>query len=322
METVCEFEKTENCKNKNKMKKIPTVTIAVCAYNEGLNIGQFLDSILLQKEDGYIIESIVVISDGSTDKTVQIVQKKHTPKLNLAVHKFREGKSKRLNELYKSLSADLLIQSDADVIFSHEFVVRDIVLALQTGKTMMCGGNPEPLPARTFTEKAVNHSTLPYRNFRRTVRQGNNVFSADGRLLGFRKEFIKTVKIPETMIANDMYAYFCCREKGLKYKYVPSAVVWYRSPQSVRDHIRQNTRFVAAPIRMNRYFSPELVKKETYIPPNQRLINFGFYFLKNPVLSSYIVLLNIYCKMKAFLTEKHLKATWKIAFSTKGLTYQ
>ena len=52
------------------MNTIPTVTIALSAYNEAENIGRFLQSVLEQKENGFILEKILVISDGSDDSTI------------------------------------------------------------------------------------------------------------------------------------------------------------------------------------------------------------------------------------------------------------
>ena len=56
------------------MEKLPTVTIATIACNEEANIKKFLESVLDQKEKGFKISTILVISDGSTDHTVKIAK--------------------------------------------------------------------------------------------------------------------------------------------------------------------------------------------------------------------------------------------------------
>lgn len=298
-------------------KKI-TVALAVSAYNEEKNIKAFLRSILAQKEDGFKMKKILIVSDGSSDNTVKYARELKSSKIVVKEFKERIGKSSRLNQIYKSLNTDILVQSDADVVFAHEFVLHDLVQPLIKNKKVgMCGGNPLPVKGETFIEKAINCTTEAYGEFRRKVKGGDNVFSADGRLLAYKKDLVKKIKIPEDMIANDMYTYFCCLSEGNKYRYVNSAVVYFRSPQTIKDHIRQNVRFRASPIRMKIYFPNKLVKQEFFIPINIFLLSFIKQFIKHPILSMSIYFINRYCTLKAKFVEQSLTAKWDIARTTE-----
>lgn len=298
--------------------KIPTVTVAVSALNEEVNIRNFLKSILFQKEDNFVLEKIIVISDGSNDKTVQIAKSFLSSKLEVRDHKERTGKSTRLNEIYSGLKSDILVQSDADVIFSHPFVIRDIIAPiLENGEVGMCGGNPQPVKGITFTEKAINCTFKAYASLRGSLRGGDNIFSVDGRLLAYRKELVKKIVVPSDMIANDAYTYFCCIALGYKYKYVDSAVVLFRSPQNLKDQIKQNTRFLSAHIRMKKYFPQEVVNREWYIPKKIILINMAKQFFRHPILSAYIFTVNRYCSFISAKKEKMMTAKWDMAYTTK-----
>lgn len=301
-------------------KLIPKVTIAVSAYNEGNNIFNFLNSVLAQEQTNYDLEQILVLSDGSTDQTCDLVRSLNNDRVKLLEDHQRLGKSSRLNQIYSSVNSDILVQSDCDVIFDDPFVVSNLIAPIVDADDIsMCGGHPHPLPAVTFLEKAVNCTVEAFLEFRQTVRGGNNVFSADGRLLAYRKDFYKSLIVPSDMIANDAYTYFCCVNQGLKYRYVKTAAVSFRSPQNIKDHIKQNTRFSASPLRMNKYFPKKLVRDEYAIPP---LLRFKYYlkqFSHHPLLCAYIYLLNVYCKVKAFRTESKMTAVWKMAESTKIL---
>lgn len=301
----------------NKIK-IPTVVVAISALNEGANIRNFLESILFQKEDGFVLEKIIVISDGSNDETVQIAKSFPSPKLEVRDYKERTGKSTRLNEIYSGLKSDILVQSDADVIFSHPFVIRDIITPiLENSEVGMCGGNPQPVKAVTFTEKAINCTFNAYASLRGSLRGGDNIFSVDGRLLAYGKELVKKIVVPADMIANDAYTYFCCLTLGYKYKYVDSAVVLFRSPQNLKDQIKQNTRFLSAHIRMKRYFPREVVNKEWHIPKKIILTNMAKQFFRHPILSAYIFAVNKYCSFISAKKEKELTAKWDMAYTTK-----
>ena len=300
----------------------PHVTIAVCALNEQENIGNFLQSVLSQKAKTYILDSIVVYSDGSTDATVEVVQSymKKSKYIKLYAYPERVGKSSRLNHLYASLTSDILVQSDADVVFSHPHVVDDIIAPLLAESDVyMTGGRPMPVPGTTFTEKAINCSFEAYDPLRGTLRGGNNVYSVDGRLLAYKKSLVKQIVIPVGMTANDAYTFYSCLSLGYSYRYAANAIVWFRSPQTIRDQIKQNTRFVFAPAKMATCFDPALVAREYHIPINTIIRLKIIQFIKHPILCSYIFLINIYCKVKAKRAIDYYTALWPMAESTKHL---
>jgi len=301
---------------------LPTVTVAVSALNEKKNITAFLESVFIQREMGFVLERVIIISDGSTDNTVAYARALPDARVEVWEHSERIGKSSRLNELYAVVTSDILVQSDADVVFAHPYVIRDIIAPLIFEKGVgMCGGHPTPVQANTFTEKAVNLTAEAYIPLRKTLRGGNNVLSVDGRILAYKKELIKKITVPEDMIANDMYTYFCCLTKGYAYRYVRSAVVYYRSPMDMKDQIRQNTRFASAPARMKRHFSEALVSYEYHIPRRVILPRMIKVCLRHPILAGYIFVVNQYCKIKALFVEKHLTARWNMAWSTKRIHY-
>ncbi|RJR16487.1 glycosyltransferase [Candidatus Microgenomates bacterium] len=297
-----------------------TVTLAVVALNEAANIRAFLESVITQKQIGFVIEKIIVISDGSTDATVKIAQSMKHPLIEVWNFKNRIGKSARLTQLYASLKSDFLVQSDADVVFAHNEVVLEMIQPFTNPRVGMAGGNPTPLPAETFIESAINATVSPYMHFRANVRGGNNVFSADGRLLAYRKELIAATTIPKDMIANDVFTYFLCLSKKMRYVFVKKAVVFFRSPQTIADHIRQNTRFRAAPKRMQHYFPETLVNREFSVPLKTYVRELFASFLRHPFQAVVIYMINRYCIIKARRIEQKLNAKWQMANSTKRLT--
>lgn len=303
------------------MKKLPTVTLAVCAYNEEKNIVPFLESVLKQKEDGFSFQNIWIHSDGSKDKTVDLARKYKSKKIIIWDHKERKGKSTWLNKIYSDLKSDILVQTDADVVFAHPLVIKNLIAPIVKDKKVgMCGGNPQPKAGMTYTEKAINRTFEVYSKFRLEVRGGSNVFSADGRLLAYRKELVKKITVPANMIANDVYTYYCCLSLGYLYIYAKSAVVLFRSPQNVSEHIHQNTRFLSVQYRMKRYFDESLVTSESYIPRGILIKHLVLQFFKSPIMSTYIMVLNQYCRVRAKINERRLNAKWFIATSTKKLT--
>lgn len=303
-----------------KIKKTFTVTVAISAYNEEKNIKKFIHSVLKQKEEGFTLQKILIYSDGSNDKTVQKVKSIKSRKIKIIACEERMGKSTRLNQIYSEVKTDFLIQSDADVVFAQPYVIRDIIQPLIEDKQVgMCGGNPIPLEGITFIEKADSVTFKIYMTILKNMNGGNNVFSADGRILAYRKELYKRMNIPEDMIANDVYTYYVCITNYFKYKFVSSAQVDFRSPQILQDKIKQTTRASAVRLRMQKYFPPELVNKEMYIPASVHLRSILLQFIRYPIASLLIFFVSKYCSFKAVKAEKYLNAKWDIACTTKNL---
>ncbi|MBI3981075.1 glycosyltransferase [Candidatus Microgenomates bacterium] len=298
----------------------PTVTVAVSCFNEGENILPFLESVLKQKETGYVLEKILVYSDGSTDDTVKKAKSLNNSKIKIFAYKKRIGKSSHLNDIYQNLKSDILVQSDADVIFSYPYLITDLIKPFKENKSVgMTGGRTLPLPAVTFTEKAVGCSYRVYDQMRALIGKEHNVYTAIGQILAFKKELVKKINVPSNMTSNDSFTYFSCLTYGYKYRYVSQALVYFRSPRALRDHIRQGTRIAITSYRMFEYFKKELVEKEFALPRGLLITLMFKEFLRHPVLCSYIFLVNFYCKLKAKSPSQYSTAKWAIALTTKKL---
>ena len=303
-------------------KSLPTLTIAVCAYNEAKNAAPFLTSLLRQDLQGLILKEILFVSDGSTDNTVAIVKKiqRNNRIVRLIQHKTRIGKSSHLNTIYRNLKTDYLVQTDADVIFEDKQAIQQIVTPMLKDKALyMTCGNPIPAPASTYLEIAHNVVYMSLCETHKPIRGGQSAFIADGRLLGYRASFIKHVKVPHDMIANDVFTYFACRARGLKARYIPEANVIFRGPQLFRDKLRQNARSSAVKLRMIRHFPTQLVEKEMHIPLSVNLKSKYNQFKRSPIMGIYMYCINIYCQIRAVWYEKNLSAVWPIAKTTKRI---
>lgn len=299
------------------MKKNYSVTVGIVALNEDDNIKKMLQSVLNQIEEGYFIEKILVISDGSTDQTVSEVESLKNNLIELHHFDKRIGKSAHLNTLFEKTNSDIVALFDADIILADKLTIHNLIQPLVTNERIMyVGGNPQPTIGKTFIEKTVNASFYPYAEIRAVLNNGNNPYGCDGRILALKKEFYKLVHVPEDMIANDNYMYFACATVGYSFQYVKDAVVYFRSPTTLSDQIRQSKRFIAARQRMSRIFGDVAVS--AYHIPRQLKYNYLLQqVLRHPILSISIFAINLYCTYKAKLEERFMNAKWAIAQTTK-----
>src|SRR5258708_12860012 len=133
----------------------------------------------------------------------------------------------------------------------------------------------------------------------------------------FLKEFACEFRFEKT-IAEDAFSYLACKSKGYKFVYNPSAVVYFRSPNNLRDHLKQSTRFLQASDNQQNYFSSELLKTSYYIPKSISLELILKYFLINPFYFLIYLSILIYSKFESIFGEK-ATTYWNIAVSSKKL---
>ncbi len=296
----------DNFIQKNMRKNLPTVTVGFAAYNEEKNIANLLKSILSQKQKGFILKRILIISDGSTDDTVKIVNLLKSSKIKIIDSKERIGQPSRLNQIYSLFDTDYLIQTDADVVFAHENVIGEIVRAFEADKNItMCGGNVTPIKPKNFIQEAIYCSIDIYKELASEINRGNNIFTANGPLLAYRRNFIKKIKMPEDMIASDRYMYLICVQKGLQYKFVKDALVYFELPLTLKDHIKQNIRFKKSKRLLYKYLPENFLSREFYIPKGLFLRTAILNLINNPLSFLYIFLINRYCKLNSYLKDKN-----------------
>src|SRR3989338_7410005 len=124
MKTVC--GKPLNHQNEINSMKSPTikVSVGIPAYNEEANIKNLLTALLGQKQDGFELLEIIVVSDGSSDKTADIVRSLNNSLINLIEDKERLGQQARQNQILKMNGSDLLVIIEADTLpADDEFLV-------------------------------------------------------------------------------------------------------------------------------------------------------------------------------------------------------
>jgi cellulose synthase/poly-beta-1,6-N-acetylglucosamine synthase-like glycosyltransferase len=299
------------------MKHKPTVTIGIPAYNEEANIKNLLESLIKQDETGFTIKDICIVSDGSSDKTVENTKSVIDKRIKVIDNTKRVGKSIILNRLFTKSNTDFIALLDGDVLPYSEFTIRNLIRPFMKDKTLgLVGGDLLPLKTSFFIDEAVYITRQIFRDARSNWKNGNNIYGCEGGMVGLSKNFYKQVKIPSDMIANDRFLYFSCISKGFRFKHVNPAKAWYKLPTNINDHIKQSNRFIAAHYRLSRLF-PELAKSEHALPKNlvlKELLKTG---LKKPIHVTFVVLLNRYCELVARKKERFMNAKWSIATTTK-----
>lgn len=293
------------------MKNTTSLTIGISAFNEQENIKNLILSIIKQKEKKFIINEILIMSDGSTDNTVLNAKAIRDERLKILDDTNRKGKAYRINQIFQKAKGDIIVLLDADVILSSKYTLSRLIQPYLLDKNVgLVSGRAYPRKARTFIEECVNSSYRGYDRFRDKIHNGENPYSVEGRILSISRTLAKKIRIPNNMFADDNYIYFSCITKGFLYRYVKSAIAWYRSPSTLREQIRQNTRFAARDIKLKSIFG-DIVDKEYSVPSKIRYEAFLIEILRNPIPCLSIFFINLISKITSRFVALNTNALWQ-----------
>lgn len=278
------------------MSNIYTVTIGIPAYNEEANIALLLQTLLKLNYRKTRLQRIVVVSDGSTDETVKRIKSVRSRLIRTITLQKRRGQAYAQNKIINLCRSDILVLLNADISITDTTFVDTLVRPIiQDNQIGLVSAPVTPLKPLGLLDKVLNFSVIFKYALYSSVRNGKNVFSCHGRVRAFSKKLYKNFRFP-TIVTEDAYSYFFCLTEGFKFEFQPDTTVYFRSPTSLRDHLKQSKRFFLSRHDLSAYFSKELIREEYAIPPYLLAKTIINYFLKNPFYMTFycfIVLLSL-----------------------------
>ena len=227
-------------KNKKVEKKDyePNVTILIAAYNEADNIEATIKNKLALDYPKDKLE-IIVISDGSTDGTDEIVKKYHLQGVKLLRQEPRAGKTSALNMAVPDAAGKILVFSDANSIYAPDSLKKlmqnfyDKEVGYVTGK--MIYTNPE---GSTTGDGCTAY--MKYENFlRRVETKAGSIVGVDGGIDAVRKELYKPMnpdQLPDFVLPLKVI------DQGYRVVYEPEALLEEPSLKAPKDEYKMRVR--------------------------------------------------------------------------------
>jgi cellulose synthase/poly-beta-1,6-N-acetylglucosamine synthase-like glycosyltransferase len=297
-----------------------TITVGIPAHNEEANIGHLLDCLYGQKvDDNYEIKNIIVACDGCTDNTALVAANKSKIDTRIKVINDGErlGQSGRLNLFYKNVKEDVFITFDADTLLDNSHVINEIASQFEDPKVGLVGGNDTPNKPRNIIEKIGAVWVLSWYKMRKNLNNGDTVHNHKGCVSAGRISFLKRLKIPKDIFANDDFLYFSCIQLGYKFRFAEKAIVYYRIPSTFTDYMTQTTRFLNLKHRIASHFG-DWVYDLYHVPLKNKIYGLTATFIFHPLLTILAITFQVIQRLsKNHYTENYSGISWKEIKSSK-----
>lgn len=296
------------------MKKQTTITIGIPAFNEEANIANLLHDILKQTEHRYEINSIVVLSDGSKDKTDEIVKAFKNKKITVLNDQKRLGKAARLNLFFKTAKNDIAIIFDADTRIYDPLYIHKLIVPIMKEQAHLTSSDIKQVKPSTFIERIIFASMEFKKKLYKDINEGNNIYTCYGYARAFSKKLYKQIQIPDS-VGEDAYSYLFVVSKKLGFKAVNNTAIFYKLPSTFGDHSKQSVRFFHSQTRFIQEFGKEFVMNEYHISKSLAFKSIFKTLFTSPYFVFYLLIL-IDMKLKSIVAPQ-TKSTWAMAKTSK-----
>jgi glycosyltransferase involved in cell wall biosynthesis len=296
------------------MSTVPSVMIAIPAYNEEASLPQLLRALQRQDFSGMKLQEIRVLSDQSTDQTDEIARSVGAP-VTLVQSKKRGGKHRLLISTFAETKTDITVVLDADVVIRDRRFIQKITAPIRRGVADLTACPVTELPPHTWVEQCLSASMqLKYRVFRE-FQDGNTVYTCHGRARAFSHALTSHYPKAVHISGEDAFSYLWATTHGFRYRFVPSTEVWYRLPQTMADHFKQSRRFFQEKNQLVAEFGEDQLRAAYALPAHLLLRSMLKQCFTTPL--AFIGYIGILMWSRLTVHRQPVQSTWKVAGSSK-----
>lgn len=303
----------------------PNLSIVIPAWNEEKNIGHLLGDLMKQQYSSFELMEVVVVSDGSIDSTVSIVEsykKYFNGVLSVIDSRARKGLAARQNELLSIAKGDVIVMLQSDIRIEDKKFLEKFTHQVIEEKRDLVSCKIEEVTSTSFIEQVIWVGMALKHSVFESMNNGENIYTCHGPVRAFSRKFAKTITFKEG-VGEDGYSYLFCIKNGFKYGYCFNTKVFYKLPDKFSDHKKQSDRYLQS-IRIHEKQFGKDFTNSVYggnnflfgISLKSILKHLIFYFIKHPVLMTSYCIMQLYIRLVSFKTKK-IGKTWDSSVSSK-----
>jgi len=233
---------------KNSLKV--RLTIGIAAHNEASNIGNLMTQVRSEigKQD-----EIVIVASGCTDKTAEIVlhHARADRRVKVILEEQRGGKSLAINKILSEFRGEMLLLVSADVL-PLDGSITSMVSTMESDRSIgVVSSQPRPVNGHRGLIGYLGH--LYWRLHHQTLSlldaSGQNTHGGEAILV--RSGIVSS--LPVDCINDDAFIGVEAALKGFRVKYCPQAIVKTKTPETIRELVRQRRRIIAGHLKVKRH---------------------------------------------------------------------
>ncbi|HEU4686128.1 MAG TPA: glycosyltransferase family 2 protein [Nitrospira sp.] len=220
----------------------PHVTVVISAHNEEAIIGRRIENLL---DLDYPADRLRILigSDGSTDRTSEVMRLYRTDRIEFHDFALQRGKANVLNDLLGRAKGEYVVFSDANTFFKEDAITELIRGFLAHPSACAVVGR---LEFRT-AEGTTNPDSLYWRYetmLKRLESRFGSVLGANGAIYAIKRRWFEPLP-PGTIVDDFLVPMLMRLRRRASVIFRPSAMAWETVPETVQDEFRRRTRIGA-----------------------------------------------------------------------------
>lgn len=219
----------------------PNISIIVPAYNEEVTIKSCIQSLL---ELDYPDYEIIVVDDGSTDKTFEEAKKFEGSGVKV-IHQENQGKANALNYGIHLSKGEIVVAVDADTKLHRESLKKIANRFVANNRLGAVAGNVKVDPVQGLSNilQATEYTT-GINLIRKAQSMLGCVMVVPGPIAALKKEAVERVGFfSDDTFAEDFDVTMEILKKGYQVEYEDGAISYTDAPKNLEDLMKQRRRW-------------------------------------------------------------------------------
>lgn len=214
-----------------------TLSVIIPVYNEESTVGELLRRVIAVKLPADIKKEIVVVDDGSSDKTSKVLSEFEIKKLKFKIirHKKNLGKGAAVRTGVKNSTGDLMLIQDADLEYDPDDYSKLLVPFFKKNASVVYGSRLINYPLRFWGK---NKTILPFHLIANkfltgltNLLYGSNLTDMETCFKVFKKEIIRQLDLKSDKFDIEPEITAKILKKGITIAEVPVKV----SPRTYKE---------------------------------------------------------------------------------------
>lgn len=278
----------------------PFVSVIVPAYDEELVITNTINSLLASDYEHF---EIIVVDDGSKDKTAEMVRDAFANQDQVRLFRVANaGKAAALNFGLRHANGEIVIALDADTLFAPQ-TIRALAHRFYDPKMGAVAGNAKVGNRINIVTRWQALEYITSQNMdRRAFASLNCITVVPGAVGAWRRDLVQAAGgFPSDTLAEDQDLTLGIRRLGYNIGYEEEAVAWTEAPHNLRTLARQRFRWAFGTLQCMRKHLDALFRPRYGALGFVALPNVWIFQILFPLISPVMDLLLVYTLISAGL---------------------